>query len=151
MIIDDIKNAGKYFGLSERIKQALLFLKEKNFETMDDGKYEIKADEIFATVSRYETKPVEKGTFESHKKYIDVQFVAGGIEKIGYSPVGKLKVSREYINDKDIMFYSGNGDFVTVSKGTFAIFFPEDGHMPGINEGNMAQNVLKVVVKVIAD
>ncbi len=151
MIIDNIKNAEKYFMLGERIKQAFLFLKEKSFETMNDGRYEIKDDEIFAIVSRYETKPVEKGVFESHKKYIDVQFVAGGMEKIGYSHVDGLKVSREYANDKDIMFYGGNGDLVTAAEGTFAVFFPEDGHMPGINAGNNAQNVLKVVVKVIAD
>ena len=151
MIIDNINNAEKYFGLGEKIKRALLFIKENNFESMSDGKYEIKDSEIFAMVNRYETKLYENGTWEAHKKYIDVQFVAEGTEKMGYADITKLTVTKEYENDKDIMFLKGKGDFITAERGTFAIFFPSDAHMPGMNPEKISQNIVKVVVKVIAD
>ena len=150
MIIDKIKNAEKYYSLDEKIKEALLFIKENKFETMIDGKYEINGSEIYASVSRYETKSMDKGSWEAHKNYIDVQYVVEGTEKIGYAPVANLQVSHEYSEEKDITRFAGTGDFVTIANGTFAIFFPGEGHMPGINSESGSQKILKVVVKVIA-
>lgn len=151
MIIDNIKNAEKYFGLSEGIKKALLFIKEKDFESLEEGKHEINGSEIFFMINRYETKAPEIGSWEAHKKYIDVQFVADGVEKMGYAPVENLTVTQDYNDEKDIMRFSGSGDFVTAGKGTFAIFFPGDGHMPGMNAEGTSQKILKIVVKVSAE
>lgn len=150
MVIDNIKNADKYFGLGIGIKKALQFIKENKFDSLNDGKYEIDGAEVYAMISRYESKPMEKGSWEAHRKYIDVQYVAGGIEKMGYAPLEKLTVSQEYKEEKDIMRLTGSGDFLTAKEGTFAIFYPTDGHMPGM-AFDKQQNVLKVVVKVLVD
>ena len=151
MIIDKIKNADIYYNLGEKIEKALRYLKEKDFSSMSDGKYEIYGNKIFAMVSRYETKPVNTGVWEAHKKYIDVQYIAEGTEKLGYAPVDILTVSEEYSEEKDIMFLNGEGSYIGAGKGAFLIFYPGDGHMPGLNPGDSKKNVLKVVVKVIAD
>jgi YhcH/YjgK/YiaL family protein len=150
MVLDKLSNAEKYFGLGDRIKKALLYIKENDFGKIPDGKYEIDGNKIYASVMRYESKPVEKGSWEVHRKYIDVQYVAGGKEKMGYANLAKLNVSQEYVEEKDIMMLTGDGDFFLAEEGTFAIFYPADGHMPGMAAAS-PQKVLKVVVKVMVD
>ena len=59
-----------------------------------------------------------------------------------------MKVSSEYNEEKDVFFLKGEGDMLLVKEGTFAIFAPEDVHMPTINAGN-TKHVKKVVVKIL--
>lgn len=39
MILDDLKNAKKYYGINVKFKIALLFLRENDFNKMGEGKY----------------------------------------------------------------------------------------------------------------
>ena len=151
MVLDKLENIDKYSGLGERISKALLFLKQNNFQEMKDGRYEIDGENIYASVMRYKTKPAENGKWESHKKYIDVQFVADGSERIGYSNLSGMTVNENYSEEKDVQFLIGEGDFITAEKGTFVILFPQDVHMPGISIDNRQSDVTKVVVKVKVD
>ncbi len=152
MIVDKLENIDLYSGLGERIFKALLFLKTSNFTGMNDGRYEIDGSNIYAAVSRYQTKPMEIGKWESHRKYIDVQLVAEGKERIGYSNLSEMTVNQEYNEEKDVQFLVGAGDFITAGKNTFVILFPQDVHMPGISaENNRQDEVIKVVVKVKVD
>ncbi len=151
MIVDKIENINLYFGLGERFHVALSYLKKNKFENVKDGRYEIDGDNIYALVSRYLTKPIENGKWESHKKYIDVQFVAEGKERIGHSNLNGMSVIEKYKEDKDIQFLNGTGDFITAEKNTFVILFPQDVHMPGILADNQQYEVIKVVVKVKAE
>ncbi len=147
MIIDNIKNISLYKGLGNRIAFALKYLKESDFTKMEDGRYEVEGENIFALVSRYETKAPGKGVWESHRKYIDVQFIAAGAESIGYSNPESTRVIKEHDEEKDIQFMEGSGNFATARANTFVILFPDDVHMPGI-QINGPEKVLKVVVKV---
>jgi len=147
MIIDNIKNFSLYKNLGEGINKALRFLNENDFSKIQDGRYNIDGDNVFALVNRYKTKRFEEAVWESHQKYIDVQFVAEGIEKIGYSILENMKVNKVYDENKDIQFLDGVGDFITLGKNNFAILYPSDVHMPGIS-ANESGEVLKVVVKV---
>ncbi|MCL5029112.1 MAG: YhcH/YjgK/YiaL family protein [Bacteroidetes bacterium] len=152
MIVDKLENIELYSGLGERIYKALVFLKIHNFAEMKNGRYEIDGKNIYATISRYQTKPMESGKWESHRKYIDVQFVAVGKERIGYSNLSEMTVKQEYNEEKDVQFLEGTGDFITAEKSTFVILFPQDVHMPGISaENNKKDDVIKVVVKVKVD
>lgn len=152
MIIDKLENIDLYSGLGERFYKAFIFLKRSNFAEINDGRYEIDGENVFASVSRYQTKPIENGKWESHKKYIDVQFVARGKERIGYSNKSGMTIQQEYNEDNDVQFLEGNGDFITVSENTFVILFPSDIHMPSIAvEDNVKNKVIKVVVKVKVD
>ncbi len=114
---------------------------------MPVGKYEIDDQNVYAMVQAYNSKPLAEGKWEAHKQYIDIQYVADGIEKIGFAPIGHMKVAQDYDAAKDFMLLEGSGDFVTVRKGTFVILFPGDAHMPGMAV-NEPEPVKKVVVKV---
>lgn len=147
MIVDKLKNASLYYGISENITESLKYLQTTDLSQLSNGKYEIKGDEIFVIVQDYNSKSLSEGKFESHRKYIDIQYIIKGVEKMGYVNVDNLNPLTEYDKEKDIQFFEGNGDFVTVYNGSFTIFFPQDAHMPGIQLNNF-EYVKKAVVKI---
>lgn len=147
MIIDSIQNRARYERLGTGIAKALEYLARTDVSKVATGRYDLDGDNVYALVQRYDTKPREKGVWEAHRRYIDVQFVAGGVESMGYAPIGSLTVTQPYAADKDCVLLAGTGDFVTAAAGTFVVFFPEDAHMPCLACG-APQAVCKVVVKV---
>ena len=58
-----------------------------------------------------------------------------------------MQVDMPYDGTKDVAFFLGAGDWLTLTPGRFAIFFPQDVHLPCI-QANAAQRVRKIVVKV---
>lgn len=147
MIVDNIKNADLYFGMGARIEKALKYLQKTDFAGMKPGRYEIDGDNVYALVQEYESKPLADGKWEAHRRYIDVQFVAGGTEQMGYAYGASLQVSKEYDSEGDYLLYQGNGSMIVCTAGTFVIFGPEDVHMPCMAV-NVPKPVKKVVVKV---
>ncbi|MDR3628512.1 MAG: YhcH/YjgK/YiaL family protein [Ignavibacteriaceae bacterium] len=147
MILDSIDNISLYKGLGDKVTKALNYLKETDFEKIENGKYELEGKDVIAAVSRYKTKPAEEGKWEAHKNHIDIQFIASGAEIIGYSFLKDMKPKTEYNPEKDVQFFEGEGQSAKALKNTFLILFPTDVHMPGIRI-NEAEEVIKVVVKV---
>jgi YhcH/YjgK/YiaL family protein len=156
MVIDRLERWRKYAGLHPRLMAALEFLRSVDLHTMAAGRHELDGDNLFALVQDYAPKPAEECVWESHRKYADVQYVVRGVERMGYADVGRMTVKQEYDPVKDVAFYSGNGDFLTVPEGTFVIFFAlADVHMPGVkavipvdHKRGEVEQVRKVVVKV---
>jgi YhcH/YjgK/YiaL family protein len=97
----------------------------------------------------YRTRERRRCFFESHRKCIDIQFVLSGEERIDVVPIGNLRVEHPYDDAKDVAIYADNpeGSALRIKAGEAAIFFPEDGHMPGQSFGDPAL-VRKTVVKV---
>lgn len=139
-----------YYSLGNRIKQGLEYIQKTDFSLMEDGKYTIDGDTIFAAVSRYKTKELKDAKTENHKNYIDIQYVVKGTEKIGYAPFKAQQASTPYDTEKDVAFYDCPVSLITMDQGSFAIFFPDDIHSPGVVNGS-PENVLKVVVKIKVD
>jgi YhcH/YjgK/YiaL family protein len=149
MIVDKTDNLQLYTRLGSKFQKAFTFITDPELMLLDNGKYEIDGDDIFALVSEYKTKDEIDGKFESHKKYIDVQFLAKGAELIGYAPFKNQELITEYNNDKDIAFYKGDKSFLKIEQGMFAVFFPGELHMPGIKT-SISETVKKVVIKIKA-
>lgn len=148
MITDSLLHIGQYSSVSSRLKLAAQFLDTRNCQTLEPGKYEIDGDRVYALVQHYETKPREKGLWEAHRQYLDVQYMAEGSERLGYVPIGQTEVARPYESDGDYALFAASGDFFTLREGHFAMFAPHDVHMPGI-QLETAQPVKKVVIKVL--
>lgn len=147
MILDQLKNAKLYFSIGERIAKALQYLETTDFSNIEAGKYDIDGDLIYAVVSVYNTKPLSSAKWEAHKRYIDVQYVFSGKEKMGVTSSDKVIPIEEYNIDNDYAIYKGDGNYIYVEEGSFAVFFPSDIHMPGLSV-NIPKEVKKVVVKV---
>jgi YhcH/YjgK/YiaL family protein len=147
MIIDKIENSKLYEGISQRIKEAFEYIRNTDLKNIKPGKYEIDGENIFALISEYKTKAESEGKLEAHRKYIDVQYVISGEELMGYAPLGDQIILEPYKEESDISFFKGEKSLTKVSSGMFAIFFPEDVHMPGISTEKVS-DVKKLVIKV---
>jgi YhcH/YjgK/YiaL family protein len=148
MIFDKLENANFYSTLNEKIKTSLSYLQENDLKNLENGKYEIDGQDIFVIVQDYDTKPFEQGKWEAHRAYIDIQYIVEGQEKIGFANIDDFSQITQYDKEKDIVFLEGNGDFVTLKQGDFAIFTQQDAHMPGLLV-DKSQHVKKAVIKII--
>jgi biofilm protein TabA len=148
MITDLIANAATYKDLSPRIAAALEFLRHDDLASLATGRYTVAGDSVFAIISDYQTSPSDQAKWEAHRRFIDIHYLISGNERVGYSPAQRLSIAVPYQPEHDCLFLSGHGDWLTLSKGKFAIFYPQDAHCPGITLGQVAETVRKVVVKV---
>lgn len=131
------------------IQKALNYLKENDFVKMEPGVYEIQGKEIYAQVFDAQTKPAAECRPEVHEKYVDVQFLASGREKLGFTPdTGNYEVDERF-DERDLIFYKSveNEGFIEAAPGCYSIFFPADVHRPAVISGE-SMTVRKVVVKV---
>ena len=90
MIKDKIENCSNYFGISENLKTGFQWLVSQNLNEIESGKYYINGDKIYANVQEYETKTDAK--YEAHNKYIDIQCVIKGEEKICFTDRKNCKI-----------------------------------------------------------
>lgn len=147
MIIDTLENCSRYESLHPRFKAAFDFLKRPETVNAPIGRFDLDGDALYASTQAYETKPIHEGKLEAHRKYIDIQFILEGEEFIGYAPLKNQTPVKPFEADKDVGFYDGEAWFTLLRKGMFAIFFPEDAHLPG-RYTEKQSHVKKIVVKI---
>lgn len=129
------------------VRRALEYARTHDLMQLAPGRNEIDGDDLFVNVACYETRAFEDCRFEAHKKYIDVQLMVEGVERIDSQFVGEL-ASEPFDEAADNAFLNGEAAAsVTLSAGTFAAYFPNDGHKPGIAVGESA-SVRKCIFKV---
>jgi biofilm protein TabA len=147
LVFSNIKNYERYEGLHTNFKKAFQFLNREDLKFLLPGKYEIDGEEVFAFVQEYETKEVKNVKYEAHQKYIDIQYMLEGSEKMGYFPLKDLSVFLPYNIEEDFMLLDGEKELFLFRNNEFFIFFPEDAHIPSII-ASKREKVKKVVIKV---
>lgn len=147
MVYDKIDNIEIYKGLSDDIYEGLKFLKNATPD-LACGVHEINP-RVKAIVSEYETKSVNENGYEAHRKFIDIQYLLKGSEKNCCLPIEKLKETKPYKEEIDAAFYKADvpAQELMLGDGYYAIYWPQDGHMPCLCTPR-AEKVKKVVVKV---
>ncbi len=146
MVIDKIENLEKYASLNPLFAQAIEFLKSTDLNAHEIGKVKLQGDDLVVNFAQARPKTKEEAKLETHNRFIDIQIPLDGVEVMGYTPRADLP-DAEYNAEKDITFYPGLAEsYLTIKPGMFAIFFPEDGHAPGVT----SDGVKKVIVKVLA-
>lgn len=145
--IDKIQFASQYQLNQPDWDKAFAFLKEHDLQQLSKGKYPIDGDHVYASITEDSSKDFEKTNWESHRKYIDIQYVIRGKELIGVYPVSKATVIKPYDEKRDAANYSANGKLYAATPETFFIFFPSDAHRPNITPGGN-KPVKKIVIKV---
>ncbi|WP_045448732.1 YhcH/YjgK/YiaL family protein [Citrobacter sp. S-77] len=136
--------------LPAAIERALDFLRTTDFRTLEPGVVEIDGKNIFAQIIDLTTRNVDENRPEVHRRYLDIQFLAWGEEKIGVAiDTGNNEISESLLEQRDIIFYrnSEHESFFEMVPGSYAIFFPQDVHRPGCHK-TVATAIRKIVVKV---
>ncbi|WEJ88134.1 MAG: YhcH/YjgK/YiaL family protein [Klebsiella huaxiensis] len=136
--------------LPDAIERALNFLRTNDFLALEPGVVEIDGKNIFAQIIDMTTRDVAENRPEVHRRYLDIQFLAWGEEKIGLAiDTGNNEISESLLEQRDIIFYhdSEHESFFEMVPGSYAIFFPQDVHRPGCHK-TVATPIRKIVVKV---
>lgn len=151
MILDLIQNRGFYFANSHHIWQrAFDFILSVTADTKAD-KYIFDGDLFFAFVQEFNTRPAAEGIVELHQQYLDIHAVVQGRESIYYTETKSLRMVKDYTPESDDVVFeydSKNASNFQNSPGWFAIFFPGEGHMPGISTDYEPEYIKKIVVKI---
>jgi YhcH/YjgK/YiaL family protein len=150
MIVDRLGHDGPLYRLPARLARALEYLRATDLRAIATGRHDIDGDRLFALVQDYTTKAPEDCVWEAHRRYVDVQFLASGDERMGYAPLPQMRVRAPYDAAHDVAVFEPGSDFVTIREGMFAVFGPEDVHSPGHAAGAPAL-VRKVVMKAAID
>lgn len=148
MILDILENAHRYHSLNKGFTKAFEFLSSPGIKELEPKKYEIDGDRVFAIVAKDMGRKKDEALLETHEKYIDIQFILSGPDNMGWKPKASCKLpSTEYDDAKDIQFFKDKPDtFIKVESGAFAIFFPEDAHLPLISDKMIHKVVVKIAV-----
>lgn len=146
MICDCLENARKYQGLYPGFAEAFAFLGKPELAELPDGRYPINDERVYAMVSREQGRQRDQAQLEAHRRFIDIQLVLDGCDEMGWRPLSLCgALASPYDTGDDIVFFADPPlSWLTVQAGMFAVFFPDDGHLPLISH----QVVHKVVVKV---
>lgn len=148
MFFANISIAEKYNYLEEKFTCAYQWLETTDIVSLAVGSYPVMGDTVVANVQEYTTIPADQGSFETHEKFFDIQYVVSGREQFGICKRDGLKV-KERIEENDLIFYeepefSGS---VFLGEGDLIVVAPEDAHKPRCQAGAPCV-VKKVVVKV---
>lgn len=150
MIKNSLKYTKNYYNLSNKIKLALEYLEKNDLKVFDNGRYDILGDDVYVNVQDYTSKPETQGKWEAHKKYIDIQFMIKGTERIGVGEIDNYQTTEAYNESKDLEFLAvanDNYQFINMNENDFIILYPQDVHMPQIAM-NTPSYVKKAVVKI---
>ena len=150
MILDTLKNFECYTSLHKNFKAGFDFIQKALKENLAPGRYEIDGDALYASVQEYKTHSAEGAKFEGHRKYIDLQFIASGKERMDMIDIEKAEVFADY--DAAIeagLFTAKETPASAIFKaGDFAVFFPQDLHSPGIQADGIPSKIKKIIVKI---
>ena len=145
MIIDTIENLPKYAAINPLFAKVADYISANDLMAHEPGKVEIEGKDLFVNYAIAKGKTREEAKIESHNAMIDIQIPLSCPETMGYTPRKNL-AEAEYNAEKDITFYPGLAEkYITINPGEFVIFFPEDGHAPGVSE---EKEIKKVIFKV---
>lgn len=131
--------------------KALNWLQERRDKLPNDGEYELEGHDLRAIVQTVNLQPRSERLFEAHRREIDLQCCFTGSETIEWISVEALTARTEYDDKKDFTLYDvlPVATAIHMTPGTFAIFFPGDGHMPGSKAEH--DQTRKVVIKINTD
>jgi YhcH/YjgK/YiaL family protein len=146
VIVDTLGNGDRYLSLHPLFRAAFRFLSCADFSTLPPGRHDIDGERLFAIVSRGPGRKAEDGLLETHDRYIDVQHVFSGSDSMGWKARSSLlHPEGPHDPERDLRFWRDRPDgWITVRAGSFALFYPEDGHLPLVSEGEIGKVVVKV-------
>lgn len=154
MILDTIDNIDRinYIKRSPALQEAFTWMKNTPHD-IEEGTYELRGKDLYVMVVSFDTQPRSDCIFESHRAYVDLQYMVEGGEFIDWSPIKALTPQDEYNAEGDYLLYPAPEGKVTslhMAPGQFALFFPDDGHSVKISDG-VNKRVTKWVAKISLD
>ncbi len=152
MIYDFCENFHLYrFEKYEFWQQLFAFISDLTAE-LAPGRYPLQGEKLFVNVQEYQTKPLEApaNCLELHRRYLDIQLVLDGSERIFCRAGAGLAGRQPYSESSDcaLLEFKPEGAYaLPLYPGNFILLLPEEPHMPCIACREPAK-VKKAVVKI---
>lgn len=150
---------GKLSDLKHKIDDGDFVIAFNFLEHLSDDIFELKdgecikemiTDDIFILKQAYKTKARNDCFFESHKKYIDIQYMVKGDEIMDVTHIDNLKIVKDYDEKTDFIKYENKIEGISsllIKEKELAIFYPSDAHQPCIKVDD-SKLIYKAVVKI---
>ena len=124
MIIDRIEYVDQYFQLLPHLADALQLIAQQ--PNMEPGKHFFYGGFVMRQTGC--TRPVYEGTYEAHRKYVDVQILMNGRELILWDRLENMQEIEPYQPETDKCVLQGHESMVEMRPGMFCVLFPSDAH-----------------------
>ena len=149
MIKGNLNNLGNYRNINDSIIDIIRIVKRRLNNNSEVGHYTITEGKAFFFIVYDHTQPLEERHSEIHARYIDIQIILEGEERLGYSLSDFRSIEDDFLDEKDIAFSEDIIDeqFVTLRTGDFIIFKACQPHRPLVAVG-VPKPVKKAVVKI---
>ena len=145
MIVDHIDNWRLYETAHSLFPLAFECLSKTDWSSVDDGRFSISGEDVYAIVDRRRGKGTDDAKLEVHREYIDIQFLVKGIDVMGYCPLLDCQAPEAFEADRDVGFFRDRpATWLEVGESCFAIFYPTDAHAPMGTDGKFHKVVVKV-------
>ena len=130
MILDQFANHPAYLTMHPRFARAFAWLASQDWASVADGKLPIDGEDLIAIIEGGTTAAAANKRFESHRRYLDIQYVISGGERMGWCPASAMEPGDQA--GPDIWFHPEPrvSQQLVVTPGQFAIFIPGEGHKP---------------------
>ena len=103
MYFAPISQATKYNYLDDKFQAAYKWLAETDLDNTPAGSYPV-CEGVTANVQEYTTFPASEGSFETHDKFFDIQYVISGKEQFGVCKREGLILKEDH-PENDLKFY----------------------------------------------
>ena len=156
MIFTNINDKLQNSSLTKDIQFCIDYA-EKNREkilSLENGSYDVDYNGIKMNVGKYFTKKENDKFWESHKKYLDVQIMIDGSERVAINDIRNMR-EKSFDSERDLVILEGNKLFdIIIENGDVLVFFPNDVHKPELDildseNEEECENKKKIVTKVV--
>ncbi len=131
---------------------AFAFLDGKDPMSLEDGKYPIDGENVFASVQSLTTVPDNERRFESHARYADIQLLLSGREKQLFVPdTAGLVVTENNLAASDVAFHARPAEYssLLLTSGCFVVYIPGELHCPSCAATETGEGIRKIVFKIL--
>lgn len=151
--LDYVEFAKQYQANKPLWDSVFTYLATTKLEDLPLGTKPVSGSNAYGITTDGPLKTFEVSRWEVHQKYIDLQMVIRGKERMGMmKPAADAKWQTPFDEGKDIGFYESSipGDYFVGDPDTLLIFFPKTAHRPAIKSDDGPDRDKKIVVKVKA-
>lgn len=146
MIVANLTNKSEYYGIHPELDKALDLLTPEFLASVPTEKTLLDGENLFVTKYHLDTLSFEQTSYEAHRKYLDIQLLTEGAERVDIAHPDGLTLAE---NRGDFYGYTGEADqTVMLRPGNFIIVFPGDAHRLRIAVKEPGEKFTRVVFKI---
>lgn len=146
---DYVEFASQYNKNKELWDKTFSWLATHDLLNLPAGNYEVDGKRSYISIQDAETHEASERKIESHRRYIDLQYVVKGKERFGLTSAEASEPVTEYEAEKDNQFHKAKKiSYVDSTPGCFFLFFPENFHQPLVKAGKKPEKVRVIVAKI---